>query len=51
MTNNQICNVLGCSGCGIACWCFGLMFFGVSIAIWGVLLGIIMMILSLTNYD
>lgn len=51
MTNNELCNILGCGGCIITCGCMGLVFFGVSVASWGLLVGIAMMVLGLTNYD
>ena len=51
MTNNKLCNILGCGGCGLACWCLGLVFFGFSSAMWGAVIGIICMALGLVNYD
>ena len=51
MTNNQLCNFIGIIGCIIAFFSMGFMFFGMSSAIWGAIVGIICSCLALVNYD
>ena len=51
MTNNQLCDIIGCAGCGIAAWCMGMIFFGMTSAIWGVLIGLLLGVIGLVNYD
>ena len=51
MTNNQFCNFLGCLGCVIAFFSMGLMFFGVSLAVWGAVVGIVMGGIAIVSYN
>ena len=51
MTNNQLCSIIGIAGCVIVSFSMGFMFFGVSSAIWGAIVGIICSCLALVNYD
>ena len=51
MTNNQLCALLGITGCVVSAFCMGLMFFGMMSAIWGALVGCGLCALCLVNYD
>lgn len=51
MTNNQLCSLLGVGGCVILFISMILMFFGTEAAIWGAVVGALMGILGLVNYD
>ena len=51
MTNNQLCNCIGVVGCLVAFFSAGFMFFGVSSAVWGAVVGILLGSLALVNYD
>ena len=51
MTNNKLCNIISSIGCAIASWHMGLMFFGITSAIWGAGIGIIVTLFGLSNYE
>ena len=51
VTNNQLCNVIGITGCAVASFCMGLMFFGMTAAMWGTIAGIVLAGIALVNYD
>lgn len=51
MTNNQLCRIIGFIGCAITAWHGGLMMFGNFKAVWGMLLGLIMVLFSLYEYE
>ena len=51
MTNNQLCNIIGAVGCIIASLGMGLVFFGVPLSAWVVIIGITIGIIGLVNYD
>ena len=51
MTNNQVCTLLGGSGCVILFVSMLLMFFGVSPAIWTAGAGAFLGYLGLVNFD
>ena len=51
MTNNQFCSILGVSGIFIAFMSMGLIFFGVSSAIWGAITGFTFAGIGLVNFD
>ena len=51
MTNNQFCSVLGIGGIIIACMSMGLMFFGITPALWGAVAGVVLAGLGLVNFD
>lgn len=51
MTNNKLCNIFCGVGCGISFWCMGMMFFGTTSAVWGVLVGMILILIGYFNYE
>lgn len=51
MTNNQLCGLLGVGGVTITAMALGLMFFGVTPAVWGAVVGIVLANVALVNYD
>lgn len=51
MTNNQVCDILGISGCLVLFFSMGFMFFGWSSAVVTAIVGIIMGIIALLNYE
>lgn len=51
MTNNKLCNIFCGVGCGISFWCMGMMFFGATSAIWGALVGMILILIGYFNYE
>ena len=51
MTNNQLCSLLGGSGCFILFISMVLMFFGCSPAIWGAVAGALIGFLGVVNYN
>ena len=51
MTNNQLCNFIGAIGCIICFFSMGLMFFGMTTAFWGAVVGIGLATLGLVNYN
>lgn len=51
MTNNQMCDMLGLSGCLILFFSMGFMFFGLSSALVTAIIGAIMGIIALLNYE
>lgn len=51
MTNNQLCGFLEVAGCFILFMSMGLMFFGLSSAMYGVAVGAVIGLLGLVNYD
>ena len=51
MTNNQLCSLIGGSGCIILFISMVLMFFGTTTAIWGAAAGAIIGIIGLVNFN
>lgn len=51
MTNNELCELLGLSGCAITFVALVLMFFGVGAAVWGAVSGVLLGYISLKNFD
>ena len=51
MTNNQVCDILGISGCLVLFFSMGFIFFGWSSAVVTAIVGIIMGIIALLNYE
>ena len=51
MTNNKLCDIIGCIGCVVCFFSMGLMFFGIGSAIWGAVVGLLICLLGLFNYD
>ena len=51
MTNNQLCDMIGIGGCAVLALSVGLMFFGVTIAFVGVVIGAVCGGICLVNYD
>ena len=51
MSNNTICSIIGGFGCIVLSWSMGLMFFGNMSAIWGAIVGVLIAIIVLVNYD
>lgn len=49
--NNKLCTVIGCLGCVIAFFGMGLMFFGVSSAIWGACIGFALTSIGIVGYE
>ena len=51
MSNNKLCNLISITGCAIATWHAGLMFFGKTNAVWGILIGIAAALFALFEYE
>lgn len=51
MRNEKLCNVIAGLGCGIGTWCLGLMFFGMTGAIFGVIAGVTIAAIGLFCYE
>jgi hypothetical protein len=51
MTNNKLCDLIGGAGCLITSWHAGLMFFGKTGALWGVIVGIALILFGLFEYE
>lgn len=51
MTNNQICDVLGITGCLIIFFSMGFMFFGWTSAVITAFVGVLVSIIALANYE
>lgn len=51
MTNNKLCTIIGIAGCLIASWHAGLIVFGRLHAIWGLLVGLVLVLFSLYEYE
>lgn len=51
MTNNQVCDVLGITGCLVIFFSMGFMFFGWSSALVTAIVGVMMSIIALINYE
>jgi len=51
MTNNKLCNIICGVGCAISSWCMSMMFFGALNAVWGIIVGMVIMLFGLFNYE
>lgn len=51
MTNNQLCNLILVISCCALSFCMGLVFFGITPAVWGIIISIILAIFGLYEYE
>ena len=51
MTNNQFCDFIGITGCLIIFFSMGFMFFGLTSALITAILGVVISLFALANYD
>ena len=50
MTNNKLCDIIGCAGCLISFLCMVAIFFGANCWI-GIIIGVLLMLISMWEYE